>query len=107
MFRRMPGRVRRFIEHQIMSVITLKRPLRKRMPDTTVNGEEKAAEVSGFRHQVITEMARIRRGDPEPSFPSNPSREELAVAVVFSVSGVVQGPKPNSPAPTATPTPAG
>jgi lipopolysaccharide/colanic/teichoic acid biosynthesis glycosyltransferase len=81
MFRRMPGRVRRFIEHQIMSVITLKRPLRKRMPDTTVNGEEEAAEVTGFLHQVVTEVARIHRGDPEPSFPSNPSREELAVAL--------------------------
>ena len=81
MFRRMPGRVRRFIEHQIMSVITVKRPLRKRRPDTTVNGEEEATEVTVFLHQVVTEVARIHRGDPEPSFPSNPSREELAVAL--------------------------
>ena len=81
MFRRMTGRVRRFIEHQIMSVITVKRPLRKRMPDTTVNGEEEATEVTRFLHQVVTEVARIHRGDPEPSFPSNPSREELAVAL--------------------------
>src|SRR4029077_14374572 len=44
-----------------MRVITVKRPLRKRTPGTTVN--------------------RIRRGDPEPSFLSNPSREELAVAL--------------------------
>ena len=77
----MTGRAPRFIEHPIMRVITVKRPLRKRTPDTTVNGEEKAAEVTGFRHQIITEMARIHRGDPEPSFPSNPSREELAVAL--------------------------
>ncbi len=77
----MPGRVRRFIEHQIMSVITVKRPLRKRMRDTTVNGEEEATEVTRFLHQVVTEVARIHRGDPEPSFPSNPSREELAVAL--------------------------
>ena len=77
----MTGRARRFIEHPIMRVITVKRPLRKRRPDTTVNGEEEAAEVTRFRHQVITEMARIYRGDPEPSFPSNPSREELAVAL--------------------------
>src|SRR6476469_10861304 len=81
MFRRMPGRVRRFIEYQIMSVITLKRPLRKRMPDTTVNGEEEATEVTGFLHQVVTEVARIHRGDPEPSLPLNPWREELAVAL--------------------------
>ena len=78
----MTGRARRFIEHPIMRVITVKRPLRKRTRDTTVNGEEKAAEVARFRHQVITEMARIHRGDPEPSFPSNPSREELAVALL-------------------------
>jgi lipopolysaccharide/colanic/teichoic acid biosynthesis glycosyltransferase len=44
-----------------MRVITVKRPLRKRTPGTTVN--------------------RIHRGDPEPSFPSNPSREELEVAL--------------------------
>ena len=61
----MKGRARRIIEHQIMSVITVKRPLRKRMPDTTVNGEEEAAEVTRFRHQVITEVARIYRGDPQ------------------------------------------
>ena len=78
----MTGRARRFIEHQIMRVITVKRPLRKRTRDKTVNGGEEAAEVARFRHQVITEMARIHRGDPEPSFPSNPSREELAVALL-------------------------
>jgi len=51
------------------------------MPDTTFNGEEEATEVTRFLHQVVTEVARIHRGDPEPSFPSNPSREELAVAL--------------------------
>jgi lipopolysaccharide/colanic/teichoic acid biosynthesis glycosyltransferase len=66
----------------IMRVITVKRPLRKRTPDTTVNGEEEAAEVTRFLHQVVTEVARIHRGDPEPPFPSSPfSREELAVAL--------------------------
>src|SRR5437773_913545 len=65
-----------------MSVITVKRPLHKRTPDTTVNGEEEAAEVTRFRHQVITDATWIHHGDPEPSFPSNPcSREELAVAL--------------------------
>ena len=78
----MTRRARRFIEPTIMSVITVKRPLRKRMPDTTVNGEEEAAEVTGFLHQVVTEVARIDRGDSEPLFPSNPfSREELVVAL--------------------------
>jgi len=65
-----------------MSVITVKRPLRKRRPGTTVNGKEEAAKLTRFLHQVVTEMARIDRGDSEPSFPSNPfSREELAVAL--------------------------
>lgn len=59
----------------------MKRPLRKRRPDTTVNREEEAAKVTRFRHQVITEVAEIHRGDPEPLFLSNPSREELAVAL--------------------------
>ena len=77
----MTRRALRFIEHPIMSVITVKRPLRKRRPDTTVNREEEAAKVTRSRHQVITELARIHRGDPEPLFPSHPSREELAVAL--------------------------
>src|SRR5262245_32706763 len=63
-----------------MSVITVKRPLRKRTPGTLVNGEEEAAEATRFRHQVITGATRIHRGDP--SFPSDPfSREELAVTL--------------------------
>ena len=59
----------------------VKRPLRKRTPDTTVNGDKEAAEVTRFLHQVVTEVARIHRGDSERSFPSNPSREELAVGL--------------------------
>src|SRR4029077_4729369 len=58
-----------------------KRRLHKRTPDTKVNGEEEAAEVTRFRHQVSTEVARIYRGDPKPSFFSNPPREELAAAL--------------------------
>ena len=77
----MKGRTRQFIERPIIRVITVKRPLRKRMPDTKVNGEEAAVEVTRFLHQVVTDAARIHRRDPEPSFPSNPSREELAVAL--------------------------
>jgi len=55
----MTRRARRFIEPLIMRVTTVKRPLRKRTPDTTVNGEEEAAAVTRFRHRVITEVARI------------------------------------------------
>jgi exopolysaccharide production protein ExoY len=63
-----------------MKVITVKRPQRKRTPDTTVNGKEEAAEVPRFR-QVVTEVARIHRFSA-PSFPSNPSsREEVTVAL--------------------------
>jgi len=63
-----------------MSVITVKRPLRKSRPDRTVDGDDKAAKAGRFRHQVITGAIRIRRGDPEPSFPSDPfSRDQLAV----------------------------
>src|SRR5262245_52504426 len=65
-----------------MSVITVKRPLRKGTPHSALNGGEEAAEVTRFRHKVITEATRVRRGDPEPSFPSNPfSREEPAVTL--------------------------
>jgi len=65
-----------------MSVITVKRPLRKRTPHTTVNGEEEAAKITRSLHQVVAEVARIDRGDSEPLFPSNPfSRAELVVAL--------------------------
>ena len=64
-----------------MSVITVKRPLRKRRSYTTVNREEEAAKVTRFRNQVITEVARIHRGGPEPLLPSHPSREEVAVGL--------------------------
>jgi lipopolysaccharide/colanic/teichoic acid biosynthesis glycosyltransferase len=45
------------------------------------NGEE-APEVTRFLHQLVTEVARVHRGDSEASFSSNPySREELAAAL--------------------------
>jgi lipopolysaccharide/colanic/teichoic acid biosynthesis glycosyltransferase len=78
----MTRRARRFIEPTIMSVITVKRPRRKRTPDTTVNGEEEAAEVTSFLRQLVTEVARVHRGDSESALPSTPcSREELAAAL--------------------------
>ena len=40
---------------------------------------EKAPEVTRFLHQLVTEVARVHRGDSEASFSSSPcSREELA-----------------------------
>jgi exopolysaccharide production protein ExoY len=45
------------------------------------HGEE-ATEVTRFLHQLVTEVARVHRGDSETSFPSSPySREELAAAL--------------------------
>jgi lipopolysaccharide/colanic/teichoic acid biosynthesis glycosyltransferase len=65
-----------------MSVITIKRPLRKRTPGTKSNGGERAAKLTRFLNQIVTEVARIDHGDSEPLFPSNPSsRDELGVAL--------------------------
>jgi lipopolysaccharide/colanic/teichoic acid biosynthesis glycosyltransferase len=48
---------------------------------TSGNGED-AAEVTRFLHQLVTEVARVHRGDSETRLPSNPySREELAAAL--------------------------
>ena len=45
------------------------------------NGEE-AADVTRFLHQLVTEVARVHRGDSESALPSTPcSREELAAAL--------------------------
>src|SRR5437763_11165230 len=41
-----------------------------------------AAEVARFLHQLVTEVARVHRGDSETALPSTPcSREELAAAL--------------------------
>jgi lipopolysaccharide/colanic/teichoic acid biosynthesis glycosyltransferase len=48
---------------------------------TSGNGEE-AAEVTRFLHQLVTEVARVHRGDSETRLPSNPySRKEFAAAL--------------------------
>jgi lipopolysaccharide/colanic/teichoic acid biosynthesis glycosyltransferase len=45
------------------------------------DGEE-GTEVTRLLHQLVTEVARLHRGDSETVFPSNPcSREELAAAL--------------------------
>lgn len=50
-------------------------------PVASEDGEE-AAEVTRFLHQLVTEVARVHRGDSHTAFPSNPcSREELAAAL--------------------------
>lgn len=77
----MTRRASQFIEHRIMSVITVKRPLRKRRPNRAINREEQAAGVTRFHQQVVTDMARIYRGDGETSYSSIPRREEFAVAL--------------------------
>ena len=60
-----------------MSVITVKRPLRKRTADSTVNGEEKAAVT-----RLCTQVAPIYRADPESSFYSKQfSCKDLEVAL--------------------------
>src|SRR6266513_6131345 len=55
----MPGRAHRFIEHPIMRVITVKRPLRKRMPDTTVNGEELAVALPRWKRFIDLAMVTL------------------------------------------------
>src|SRR6476646_9789535 len=48
---------------------------------TSGNGEE-AVQVTRFLHQLVTEVARVHRGDSETALPSTPcSREELAAAL--------------------------
>src|SRR6476620_19319 len=48
---------------------------------TSGNGEE-AAEVTRFLHQLVTEVARVHRGDFASALPSTPcSREELAAVL--------------------------
>ncbi|PYM02674.1 MAG: hypothetical protein DMF19_02145 [Verrucomicrobia bacterium] len=51
--------------------------------DRVASGDgEEAPEVTRFLHQLVTEVARVHRGDSEPSFPSSPcSRAELAAAL--------------------------
>lgn len=81
-FRRMTHRARWFIKQPVMHVVTVKRPLRKKRPDTTVNGEEEATEPAQLLHQLVTEVARVRPGDSEMRLPSIPcSREDLAAAL--------------------------
>src|SRR4029077_17992951 len=47
----------------------------------SANGEA-TPEVTRFLHQLVTEVARVHRGDSETALPSTPcSREELAAAL--------------------------
>jgi hypothetical protein len=70
----MKRRARRFSEYPIMSVITVKSPLRKRTADTTVNGEEEAAEVTRpsqpIRPGAEDKLAALRRLDKSRAWNS-------------------------------------
>src|SRR5438067_9472635 len=56
-------------------------PRVNRVAPANGNGEA-TPEVTRLLHQLVTEVARIHRGDSQASFPSNPcSREELAAAL--------------------------
>src|ERR1700750_1409432 len=48
-----------------------------------VSGDgEETTEVTRLLHQLVTEVARVRRNDSDAAFPSTPcSREELAAAL--------------------------
>jgi exopolysaccharide production protein ExoY len=73
------------IREQIMEGRTseVQKANRSRRVDCIAPGDEEAApEVTRFLHQLITEVARVHRGDSEASFSSNTySREELAAAL--------------------------
>src|SRR5438094_5150873 len=60
---------------------TNREPRVNRVAPANGNGEA-TAEVTRFLHQLVTEVARVHRGDSETAFPSTPcSREELAAAL--------------------------
>jgi len=53
-----------------------------RMNRVTSGNGEKVGEVTHFLHQLVTEVARVHRGDSESALPSTPcSRQELAAAL--------------------------
>ncbi len=56
---------------------------RKSRVNRVASGDgEESPEVTRLLHQLVTEVARVHRGDSDMAFPSNPcSREELAAAL--------------------------
>jgi hypothetical protein len=77
-FRRMTRRARRFIERPIMSVITVKRPLRKRTPDTMVN-------MTDGRQYRRSLLLRSFRQLSRSYFASEKSWEFVIEALLFAI----------------------
>ena len=74
----MTRRARRFIEHPIMSVITVKRPLRKRTPDTMVD-------MTGRRQYSRSLVLRSFRQLSRSYFASEKSWEFVIEALLFAI----------------------
>jgi hypothetical protein len=69
---------RRFIEHPIMNVITVKRPLRKRTPDTMVNMTDRR---QYRRSLVLRSFRQLSRS----YFASEKSWEFVIEALLFAI----------------------
>jgi hypothetical protein len=74
----MTRNARRFIEHSIMSVITVKRPLRKRTPDTMVNMTDRR---QYRRALVLRSFRQLSRS----YFVSEKSWEFVIEALLFAI----------------------
>jgi uncharacterized membrane protein len=74
----MTRRARRFIEHPIMSVITVKRPLRKGTPDTMVDMTDRR---QYSRSLVLRSFRQLSRS----YFASEKSREFVIEALLFAI----------------------
>jgi len=74
----MTRRARRFIEHPIMSIITVKRPLRKGVPDTMVNATER----SQYRRSLVL---RSFRQLSRSYFASEKGWEFVIEALLFAI----------------------
>ena len=77
-FRRMTSRARPFIEHPIMSVITVKSPFRKRTPDTMVN-------MTDGRQYRRSLLLRSFRQLSRSYFASEKSWEFVIEALLFAI----------------------
>jgi hypothetical protein len=76
--RRMTHRARPFIEHPTMSVITVKRPFRKRTPDTMVNMTDRRQYRRSLLLRSFRELSRSY-------FASEKSREFVIEALLFAI----------------------
>ncbi len=74
----MTAHARRFIEHPIMNVITVKRPLRKKTPDTMVNMTDRR---QYQRSLVLRSFRQLSRS----YFASEKSWEFVIEALLFTI----------------------